>query len=194
MIARLKGKIIHIKPTELILDVHDIGFELTIPFSTYQKIHEDKEVTLFVWTLHKEDQFRLFGFYSETERDLFKILISISGIGPSMAIAILSGMSPEDLMASVKNSNLIAFTKIPGIGKAKGEKLLFELKRLLPKLEMIPMDGNPTPDEKNDALEALVSLGFDEAKARASVNEIMKNSKNLTIEQIIKESLKLLGQ
>lgn len=194
MIARLKGKVIVIKPTELILDVCGIGFELTIPFSTYQKIQDEKEVGLFVYTLHKEDQFRLFGFHTQKEKDLFKALISISGIGPSMAIAILSGMSPEELVASVKKGDLFAFTRIPGIGKTKGEKILFELKRLLPKLEIICGKEINVSNETNDAVEALVSLGFDEGKAAAAVNEITKNSKDLTIELIIKEALKILSQ
>ena len=129
MIGKLKGKVEDLKPTEVIIDVHGVGFELTIPFSTYEKIQGEKHATLLVHTIHKEDQFRLFGFHSKIERDIFKSLIAVSGIGPSMAISLLSGMTPENLIDSVKNQNIAALTKIPGIGKTKAEKLIFELKK-----------------------------------------------------------------
>ncbi len=193
MIGKLKGLIEDLKPTEVIINVNGIGFELTIPFSTYEKIQGETQTTLLVYTMHKEDQFRLFGFHSRIERDLFKSLIGVSGIGPSMAISLLSGMQPDRLIDSVKNGNIAALTKIPGIGKSKAEKLIFDLKRKLPQLERISGPVSSASSDRHDAVEALTALGFDETRAAACVNEILKNSKSATLEEIIKDALKLLA-
>ena len=193
MIGKLKGSIEDLKPTEVILDVNGVGFELTIPLSTYEKIQGEKKAALLVYTMHKEDQFRLFGFYSKIERDLFKSLIGVSGIGPAMAISLLSGMPPERLIDSVKSQNAAALTKIPGIGKTKAEKLIFELRRKLPQLEALSGHAGEISTDRHDAVEALTALGFDETKASACVNEILKTSKSAGIEEIIKEALKLLS-
>ena len=193
MIGKLKGSIEDLKPTEVIIDVNGIGFELTIPFSTYEKIQGEKNSTLLVHTLHKEDQFRLFGFHTRIERDIFKSLLAVSGIGPSMAISLLSGMTPENLIESVKNGNINALTKIPGIGKTKAEKLIFDLKRKLPQLERISGPVSAASSDRHDAVEALAALGFDENKAAACVNEIIKSAKDANLEEIIKQALKLLA-
>lgn len=193
MIGKLKGSIEDLKPTEVILDVNGVGFELTIPLSTYEKIQGEKKTVLLVYTMHKEDQFRLFGFYSKIERDLFKSLIGVSGIGPAMAISLLSGITPGRLIDSVKTQNTAALTKIPGIGKTKAEKLIFELRRKLPQLEAMSDHTGEISTDRHDAVEALTALGFDETKASACVNEILKTSKSVGIEGIIKEALKLLS-
>ena len=117
----------------------------------------------------------------------------MSGIGPSMAISLLSGMTPENLIESVKNGNINALTKIPGIGKTKAEKLIFDLKRKLPQLERISGPVSAASSDRHDAVEALAALGFDENKAAACVNEIIKSAKDATLEEIIKQALKLLA-
>jgi len=193
MIGRLKGIVDDLKPTEMILDVNGVGFELTIPFSTYEKIQGEKSVTLLVHTIHKEDQFRLFGFHSKIEKDIFKSLINVSGIGPAMAIAVLSGITPERLIEAIRSQNPVLLTKIPGIGKTKAEKLVFELKRKLPQLERIAGPVSNTPSKTSDAVEALVALGFDESKSVKCVNEITAAKGEIGIEEIIKEALKLIS-
>lgn len=193
MIGKLKGIIEDLKPTEMILDVNGVGFELTIPFSTYEKIQSEKSVSLLVHTIHKEDQFRLFGFYTKIEKDIFKSLINVSGIGPAMAISVLSGITPERLIEAIRSQNPALLTKIPGIGKTKAEKLLFELKRKLPQLERIAGPASETPSEKSDAVEALVALGFDENKSLKCVNEITLAKGEIGIEEIIKEALKMIS-
>jgi holliday junction DNA helicase RuvA len=193
MIGKLKGEIQDLKPTEMILDVNGIGFELTIPFSTYEKIQNEKSATLLIHTLHKEDQFRLFGFYSKLEKDIFRSLISVSGIGPVMAISILSGITPERLVEAIKSQNPSLLVRIPGIGKTKAEKLVFELKRKLPLLERITGPVSETPTKTNDAVEAMVALGFDENKSAKCVNDIIKSKGEIGIEEIIKEALKIIS-
>jgi Holliday junction DNA helicase RuvA len=193
MIGKLKGIVEDLKPTEMILDVNGVGFELSIPFSTYEKIQGEKTVTLLVHTIHKEDQFRLFGFYTKIEKDIFKSLINVSGIGPAMAISVLSGITPEILIEAIRSQNPVLLTKVPGIGKTKAEKLIFELKRKLPLLERIAGPASEIPTRKGDAVEALVALGFDESKSIKCVNDITLEKGDMGIEQIIKEALKMIS-
>ncbi len=194
MIGRLRGIIAQIKPTEMILDVQGVGYRLFIPLSAYEAIQAEKgEVSLFVHTYLKEDQLKLFGFHDETSRNLFSMLINISGIGPSIALSILSGISIARLVESVKSENIAYLVKIPGIGKAKAEKLLFELKRKIRKLEEFTGGVTLESTVSNDAIDALVSLGFDEAKSRKAVIEISGSDGDREVESIIKEALRILS-
>lgn len=193
MIAKLRGIVDEIQPTQLVLDVSGVGYDLTIPFSTYEKIQSASEVSLHVYTMHKEDQFRLFAFFTRVEKDLFVALINVSGIGPAMAISLLSGMAPDRLIDSIKNNNLHALTRIPGIGKTKAEKLVFELKRKLPRLELIAGPASEADSSSSDAVQALVSLGFNEAESSRCVAELVSQKPGISIEEIIKEALKILA-
>ncbi|HPS56634.1 MAG TPA: Holliday junction branch migration protein RuvA [Spirochaetota bacterium] len=193
MIAKLKGFVDEIQPTELILDVKGVGYGLTIPVSTYEKVQAGTEASLYVHTIHKEDQFRLFGFFTRVEKDLFIALINVSGIGPAMAISLLSGMAPDRLIDAIKNNNIAALTRIPGIGKTKAEKLVFELKRKLPRLELIAGPASETDSSSSDAIQALVSLGFSESDSSKCVAGLVSKKPDITIEEIIKDALKILA-
>jgi Holliday junction DNA helicase RuvA len=193
MISKIKGKIDELKPTEVVLDVQGVGYGLTIPLSTYEKIQAVREASLYVYTHHREDQLKLFGFFTEEERSLFLMLLNISGIGPAMAISILSGVSINLLVEAVQSENPGLLTKVPGIGKAKAEKLVFELKRKLKKLKLFTGEAGEPNTFKNDAIEALVTLGFDDAKSARAVDDILKNNPSASIESIIKDALKLLS-
>jgi Holliday junction DNA helicase RuvA len=194
MISKIRGTIDELKPTGVILDVQGVGYGLTIPLSTYEKIQASTEATLHVYTHHKEDHLKLFGFYTEEEKNIFIILLNVSGIGPAMAISILSGITIARLVEAVKTDNPALLTKIPGIGKAKAEKLIFELKRKHKKLAQYAgkAEERYANTMSNDAVEALVNLGFDENRSAKAVDEILKNNPSGPIEYIIKESLKIL--
>ncbi|MCL2156041.1 MAG: Holliday junction branch migration protein RuvA [Leptospirales bacterium] len=193
MIGKLKGTVDDIKPTEMILDVNGVGYELAIPFSTYEKIQNEKLVTLYIHTIHKEEHFRLFGFYTKIEKDIFKSLINISGIGPAIAISILSGITPDRLIDAIRSQNPLLLTKIPGIGKAKAEKLVFELKRKLRSLEKIAGYTHGAHSKTSDAVDALVVLGFDEKLSTKCVNDIVNEKGDIGIEEIIKSALKMIS-
>lgn len=193
MIAKLKGKIDELKPTELILNVSGVGYHVFIPFTTYEKIQNSSEIELYIYTLHKEDQLKLFGFLTESEKQIFTILISISGIGPAIALSILSGIEIKSLIESVQNNNVLTLTKIPGIGKSKAEKLIFELKRKIRKLEDFSAPASKESTIRSDAIDALVSLGFNDASASKAVNEILDKFNDIPIEQLIKNALKNLS-
>ncbi len=193
MIVKLRGRVEEIKPTEVVLDVGGVGYGLGIPLTTYEKILQGGEITLYVHTYHREDMYRLFGFTTLEERDIFAILLNTTGIGPSMALSILSGISIGRLVEAVRTENPAILTKIPGIGAAKAEKLIFELKRKLKKLDACagaPVQGDP---QRQDAVEALVTLGFDEARSTRIVEELLKAAPELTLEAVIKEALRGLS-
>jgi len=192
MISKISGLIDDLKPTEVTVSVGGVGYGLAIPLSTYEKIVGLSEVTLYVHTFHREDQLRLYGFFTEDERTVFSQLISISGIGPAVAIAVLSGVSIGRLIEAVQTDNPALLTSIPGIGKAKAEKLVFELKRRLKKIRLHERTEEAAP-ARSDALEALVTLGFDETKSARAIDAIMAEHPDYTLEALIKESLKRLS-
>lgn len=192
MIAKLTGKIDEIKPTSIILDVHGVGYGLTIPVSTFDRIQHLAETSLYVHTIHREDNFKLFGFATQKEKSLFRILLGVSGIGPSIAISLISSITAERITEAVKTENSGLLLKVPGIGKSKAEKLIFELKRKIELLEEISDQVEEVFSPSRDAVDALVALGFDELKAKKCVNNIVKEKVDLGVEEIIKESLKIL--
>ncbi len=192
MIAKLTGKIDEIKPTSIILDVNGVGYGLTIPVSTFDRIQHLAETSLYVHTIHKEDNFKLFGFSTQKEKSLFRILLGVSGIGPSIAISIISSITAERITEAVKTENSGLLLKVPGIGKSKAEKLIFELRRKIELLEEISDQVEEVFSPSRDAVDALVALGFDELKAKKCVNNIVKEKIDLGVEEIIKESLKIL--
>jgi len=194
MIAKLTGVIDELKPTELVLDVNGVGYHVHIPLSTYAKIQLEKKLSLHIFTLHKEDQMKLFGFFSMDEKELFQVLLGVQGIGPAVALSIISGVSAELLADAVRNENPGILTKIPGIGRTKAEKIVFELKRKLKKLDDFagPSAGRE-PTLKRDAVDALTSLGFDETKAFRAVDDVIKECPDIPLEAVIKDSLKRLS-
>ncbi|MBN1500092.1 MAG: Holliday junction branch migration protein RuvA [Spirochaetes bacterium] len=194
MIASINGKIQRLRPTELILETNGVGYGLSIPFSTYTELKDMDHCLIQVFTYVREDQIKLFGFFTDEEKKFFEILLKISGIGPSMALAILSGMSVQNLIHAIASDNYSALTAIPGIGKAKAEKLMFELKR---KLKNFPMLSGPVNTESgisSDAVEALISLGFDESKAASAVNTLVSTKTGIDIEELVKEALRVLSK
>lgn len=193
MIAKLKGKIDELKPAELILDVNGVGYQIFISFTTYEKIQRKDNIELFIYTLHKEDQLKLFGFISENEKQLFSTLLTISGIGPAVALSILSDIESDVLLEAVQNNNILLLTRIPGIGKSKAEKLIFELKRKIRKLENYCAPVSKKTSVRNDAIEALISLGFSESEASKAVTDIIEKFDDVPIEKLIKNALKNLS-
>lgn len=190
MIGKLKGTIDSIKPSEVLIDVSGVGYLVSIPFSTHTAILDAHQVSLYIHTHVREDQIRLFGFYTEEEKKLFEVLIQIPGIGPSIALSILSGIEPDRLYDAVQNNNPALLTAVPGIGKSKAEKLVFELKR---KLKHRPAGGTAGSTAGSDAVEALVSLGFDERAAHAAVDEVLRGEPSCRVELLIKNSLRILS-
>ncbi len=197
MIASLRGTLISKSATELVVDVNGVGYGVSIPLSTYEKIGDlNSPLTLLTYLHVREDAMQLYGFFTEEERSLFKLLISVSGVGPRMAQTVLSGISTNDFINHIREGNHFALTRIPGIGKKIAERLVVELREKISKVDTsssLPPASTPAQTSiRSEALLALVSLGYNRAVAekalRAAIQET--NGKDSTIEGLIKASLK----
>ncbi len=198
MIASISG-ILKIKnPTELLIEVNGIGYNVSIPISTFEKIGElNSNITLLTYLHVREDVLQLYGFYTEEERRLFKLLISISGIGPKIAQSILSGMNVAELKTNIVNGNISALTTVPGIGRKTAERLVLELRDKVAKSleETEEQNGATTPEIRNEALQALISLGYNQQLAEKSIRLVIKEAQSvkLTLEELIKRALKQIN-
>jgi Holliday junction DNA helicase RuvA len=195
MISHLTGRVIHKSPTEIVIDVHGVGYEVNIPLSTFQKIENvNGDVTIFTHLHVREDAMVLFGFATESEREVFLLLISISGIGPKIAQSILSGITSAELREAILRGNVEALTSIAGVGRKTAERIILELKSKIGKFEYSQEPGSPTSQQlkiRTEAVIALMSLGFTRANAEASLRAVLSESagKDMPLEEIIKKAL-----
>ena len=195
MIAFLHGVLAKKSPTEIVIDINGVGYSVNISLSTYEQLPEvNAEVHMLTHDHVREDAQLLYGFISESEREMFRLLIGVSGIGPKMAQTILSGVRPDELIRIISHGSLSALTAIPGIGKKTAERLIVELKDKVAKIEGTEkIIDLPTSSSsiRNEALTALISLGFTREKAehslRNALNEI--NGKTISVEELIKRAL-----
>lgn len=190
MIASLTGTVEGLRPTDVVINVRGVGYQCAIPLSTYEALRDSPNATLFVHTLHREDQFRLFGFATHREKELFAILINVSGIGPALALSIISSVDGEALVAAVRSGEPAMLTTVPGVGKAKAEKLVFELRRKLARLESFSREPARMPAVSADALDALVALGIDANAAAKLIEGILREKPDSSLEDVIKTALR----
>ncbi len=192
MIAYLKGKILEKKSNYIVLLVNNVGYEIFISFQTFQDINnENQDDELYIQTIHKEDNFTLYGFKTLEEKELFKILLSISGIGPKMALSILSKIDIDTFKKAVSEQNIDLLTGVGGIGKKRAEKLLFELKEKFKKiygLDITSTSGKVENKIQQEALLALEGLGYSKTEAVSRINKIPFN-KDMSLEDLIKKAL-----
>ncbi|MCW8964735.1 MAG: Holliday junction branch migration protein RuvA [Gammaproteobacteria bacterium] len=193
MIARLSGKLILKQPPMLLIDVHGVGYEVEAPMSTFYELPEPGEdVTLLTHLTIRDDAHILFGFASEGERSLFRNLIKVNGVGPKMALTILSGIAAPDFVLCVQNRDAAALTRLPGIGKKTAERLVVEMQDRLGDSEgVICVAGHLSDIAANparDAISALVALGYRQADADRMVKVVARDG--MPSEEIIREALK----
>jgi len=194
MIAHLIGKLIYKSPDHSIVDVNGIGYKIFTPLSTYYVLPKTGEsVTLHIHTRVREDELKLFGFLTEEEQTIFEKLITINKVGPKLALGILSGMSPENLLTAIMNNDAARLSSIPGVGKKTAERLTLEMKDKLSDLtfEMAHQQDTEVPEGPyEDALSALVNLGYKKPQAEKSLKSAYnKIGKDSSLEDLIKESL-----
>jgi holliday junction DNA helicase RuvA len=193
----LTGRLIEKTPTAVVLDVNGIGYQILISVSTFSALPQIGEtVKILTHFVVREDVQSLFGFYSEGERDIFRLLISVSGIGPKTALAVLSGVALEDLKQAIVAGNLAVLTSIPGIGRKTAERLVVELREKI----VVEDRRHASATDKifeNDALledsvRALVELGYKKQNAKDAIQKALKNSatKELSVPDLIRASLK----
>jgi holliday junction DNA helicase RuvA len=169
MIAHLRGRVLSKTPQSVVVETSGVGYEVTISIPTFTALPaEGSEVSLLIHTHVREDALALFGFMSSTEKRLFEKLLGISGIGPKLAVTVLSGLPPERLVAAIHGQDHATLTRIPGVGKKTAERIVLELKDKLQELAPAPIAGIATPVSE-DVLSALVNLGYQRAAAQKGI-------------------------
>ena len=192
MIGYLSGKIISSKPTKLLLDVNGVGYLVNISINTFEQVTGKESVSLFIYTSVKEDSISLFGFFSEAEKEMFELLISITGIGPRLALSILSGIRVEELRHAIQSANISRIIAVPGIGRKTAERLVLELKS---KVDQIKGEEREISFSiKNEAAGALTTLGYNSKIAENAVRNILNSEPDITLEELIKKALGILNK
>lgn len=197
MIAHLKGQLTYKSPEYTIVDVNGVGYQVFTPLSTYYALPSSGQtVSLRIYTRVREDELKLFGFFTEEEQTIFQKLITINKVGPRLALGILSGMSPADLLSAVMNNDAARLSTIPGVGKKTAERLTMEMKDKLADLALTAEhQDNAAPKQGfyDDALSALCNLGYKKPEAEKALKTIYnQNGKEASLEKLIKESLNIL--
>lgn len=197
MIGFLHGKVQRSTPERVILDVGGVGYDLHIPLSTYyeiEKLGADSAVGLFIHTHVREDAIELFGFWSEREKLLFEKLIAVSGIGPRLARVILSGMAPDELLASLAAGDAARLATIPGIGKKTAQRMIVDLKDRVQELAAELPEVAATAPLEEDLVLALVNLGYREAEAQRAVTQARSESPDAASHELLRASLQKLSR
>lgn len=205
MIGQLRGKLLVKQPPDIIIDCNGVGYEVQVPMTTLYALPElNQELTLYTHFVVREDAQLLYGFATQVDRKLFRLLIKASGVGPKLALAILSGMSAEQFVSCVAHDDVTTIVKIPGIGKKTAERLLIEMRDRIkdwqadlvtPATDAAPFElasdnALAISDAKGDAINALVSLGYSQAQADKAIKAVYDASKSS--EQLIKDALKAM--
>ncbi|WNW11287.1 Holliday junction branch migration protein RuvA [Pseudomonas sp. DTU_2021_1001937_2_SI_NGA_ILE_001] len=199
MIGRLRGALVEKQPPNLVLDVNGVGYELEVPMTTlYRLPHVGEVVTLHTHLVVREDAHLLYGFFEKRDREMFRELIRLNGVGPKLALALMSGLEVDELVRCVQAQDTSALTRVPGVGKKTAERLLVELKDRFKAWEALPgvftlVSNGPSPIEpvasaESDAISALVTLGYKPQEASKAVSAIKE--KDLSSAELIRRALK----
>ena len=207
MIAHLSGTLLSKQATSAIIDVGGVGYDVAIPLSTFYELGEVGEpVQLRVYTHVREDAIQLFGFKTSRERELFLQLISVNGVGPGLAIKLLSGMPADEMIASIRTNNLVRLVAIPGVGRKTAERLVVDLRDKIAALSSPALEeefaakaaaaGTTfSPDVmRDDAMSALSNLGYQKAAAEKAVKNAIDEGGDLSVEVILRRSLRSLAK
>ena len=195
MITHIKGILVEKNPAYVIIETAGgIGYYIHISLSTFSQLKDEKELKLFTHYVVKEDAHTLYGFYEESERTLFRLLISVNGIGPNTACLILSALSVQDVVNAISNEDVRTIQSVKGIGTKTAQRVVIELKDKLAKASFSATEKFSTAynNNKAEALSALVALGFAKNPAEKVLDKILKDDTSPTVEELIKKALKLL--
>ena len=195
MIAQLRGRILRKGPQEAVLDVGGVGYRVSIPVSTFYRLGEPgAEVELRTYTHVREDTLALYGFLTGAEQDMFERLISVGGVGPRLAVNILSGIEVPDLVSALRTSDVSRLTRVPGVGKKTAERLIVELKDKMP---VVVADEAPTAPTaggpKEDLLSALVNLGYSRGEVERGVDRALREDGSGRFEDLLRRALQIVA-
>jgi Holliday junction DNA helicase RuvA len=207
MIAYLSGTLLSKQATSAIVDVGGVGYDVAIPLSTFYELGEvGAPVQLRVYTHVREDTLQLFGFKTARERELFLQLISVSGVGPGLAIKLLSGMNADEMVGAIRTNNLARLVSVPGVGRKTAERLVVDLRDKIAALSSPALEeefaakaaaaGAPTSGDsiRNDALSALANLGYQKAAAEKAITRALDEGGELSVEMVLRRSLRSLAK
>lgn len=196
MIGLLRGSLLEKRPNQVILEVGGVGYLVFVPLSTFAALGElHGEVTLLIHTHVREDALALYGFLSQREKHLFELLLGASGVGPTLALKILSGMNVEELVPAIRSGDLARLTKIPGVGRKTAERMVVELKD---KLEAVAVEAEKSAPAspagvEGDVKSALINLGYDERTADSAVVEARREAGAANFEKLLRVTLTKLS-
>ena len=205
MIAHLNGRLLSKEPNSVIVDVAGVGYEVNIPLSTFYELeNEGGNVQLRIYTHVKEDALQLYGFKTERERKLFVNFISVSGIGPKLGIALLSGMSADELINSIKANNLARLTLIPGVGRKTAERLIVDLREKMTAMATSQVEedtgtrsadvASADDDVRSQALSGLINLGYQKSAAEKAIDSALSEESEPTVESVLRRGLRKLAR
>jgi Holliday junction DNA helicase RuvA len=195
VIAQLSGRILRKAPQEAVVDVGGVGYRVQIPLSTFYRLADEGEaVCLRIHTHVREDALALFGFLTAAEHEVFERLIDVAGVGPKLAVNVLSGIEVPELVAALRAADVARLTRVPGVGKKTAERLVLELKDKLPALApALAQPPLPEHSAKDDLLSALVHLGYSRAEAERGVDRALRENAAGRFEELLRRSLQFLS-
>ncbi len=186
MIGHLEGRVLELQPGLVLVEAGGVGYEVRLPVSAHPLLVGRERVSLSVHTYVREDQLSLYGFPTRRERDTFRLLLSVSGVGPRTALALLSGLTPDDLGAAVESEAWRRLAAVPGIGKRTAERLIVELKGKI--TSVAPTAASP----REDAVSALVNLGYPPRAAEEAVGDLLRSQPDMELTDLLRRALKTL--
>lgn len=191
MITHLKGKLVEKSPTNVVIEVNGIGYWVNISLTTFSQIPDNENIKLFTHLQIKEDSHSLYGFYSKKERDIFRLLISVSGVGTSTARTMLSSLNPQQVVEAISSNNVSIVQSVKGIGSKTAQRLIIELRdKILKIYNLDETYANSNNTTREEALSALEVLGINKKSSERLVDNIIKENQDISVEEIIKETLK----
>jgi Holliday junction DNA helicase RuvA len=199
MIGHLRGKIYDKRPNQVVVDVNGVGYEVFIPLSTFYALGElHQDVNLLIYTHVREDQLALYGFITSREKQLFELLLAASGVGPVLALKILSGMSVEELLPAIHSGDLVRLTTIPGVGRKTAERIVVELRDKMAAMEAReaarPVAAAGRSQLDSDVISALANLGYDQRIAEKAVEEAHTGGAEASFESLLRVTLQTLSR
>jgi Holliday junction DNA helicase RuvA len=193
MITHIQGKLVEKNPTDVVVDCNGVGYFLNISLHTFSQIPNTENVKLYTQLLVREDSHTLYGFSSVEEREVFNLLISVSGVGASTARTMLSSLSPELVRDAILSEDIVTIQSVKGIGTKTAQRVVLDLKdKIIKVYGSLPNSSKSSNTNRNEALSALETLGFARKQAEKACDTVIKNQPQATIEEIIKQALKNL--
>ena len=191
MINHIKGRLSEKSPTNVVIEVNGIGYWVNISLTTFSQIPDNENIKLFTHLQIKEDSHSLYGFYSKKERDIFRLLISVSGVGTSTARTMLSSLNPNQVVEAISSNNVSIVQSVKGIGSKTAQRLIIELRdKILKIYDLDETYVNSNNTTREEALSALEVLGINKKSSERLVDNIIKENQDISVEEIIKETLK----